>query len=143
MLSTSRRLMVSLLLMTLAPGWCRGEEMFRSLANGKQFIVIVHDEEVAKTPKWKADAENPPISARKALSLANAAKERLIKDDDAYKWHLQSIQLTATNKRQEGWYWVVCYEGAYHGLGSSGPRKLFKLAVLMDGTVPEPTVAKQ
>jgi hypothetical protein len=135
------RLIVPLIVFTLtAPRWCAGQD-FSSYADGKRFRIVISSAQIAKAPEWKANEENPPLSARKATKLANALKERLVKDDDNYKWVLESVRLTPA---EEGWFWMVVYESKKQRGGfSSGPKTDLRLAVLMDGTVPEPKVTKQ
>jgi hypothetical protein len=134
------RLIVPLFVLTLAPSWCSGQD-FSSYADGRRFRIVISSAQIKKAPEWRADEENPPLSARKAIKLANALKERLVKDDDDYKWVLESVRLTPT---EEGWFWMVAYESQKLRSGfSSGPKTGLRLAVLMDGTVPEPTVTKQ
>jgi hypothetical protein len=131
-----------LFVLTLTPGRCQAQQ-FYSYNGDIQFGVTIRDADIAKAPHWNADAENPPLSPRKALKLANVVKERLVKNDESYKWHLHSIQLTPTDERQEDWFWMVWYEATYLKGDSRGLSPNLRLAVLMDGTVPEPTVKKR
>lgn len=117
-------------------------ESFSSPVDGKHFRVDVGSAQIGKAPQWKTDAVNPPLSARKALTLASAVKERLVKDDTDGKWRLDSIRLTST-EGEDGWIWLVVYEKVLQEGFHSGPAITLSLAVLMDGTVPEPTVTKQ
>jgi len=138
---TFPRLAASLILVSVMPGWCFGQT-FSSYADGKQFSVDVWPEDVTKAPQWKADDENPPLSARKALKLANAVREQLVQDDDDWKWIMKSVQLTPTDNPKGGWFWLVCYEAQLLKGSSSGIAPNLRLAVLMDGTVPKPDVGE-
>ena len=144
MQSTILRLIAPFCLVALTPCWCSGQtHSYYSYADGKQFRVDFRREDVAKAPQWKADAENPPLSPRKAIKLANAVREKLVKDNDDWKWQLDSITLVPTNERHEGWFWLVNYNQEFVKGDLIGVPPILVLAVLMDGTVPEPTVKKR
>ena len=140
--ATIFRLSASLCLVSVIPGWCWGQT-FSSYADGKQFEVIVDNVKVAKAPQWKADEENPPLSPRRASKLANAVREKLVKDDDRWKWQLDCITLVPANERPGSCFWLVNYRAEFLKGDFVGIPPSLRLAVLMDGTVPEPTVKKR
>lgn len=110
-----------------------------SNAFAKRYTIKISDEILEKSPSWNDDAENPPLSARKAISLANEMKDSLVKDSDEFKWKLQSTSLQPTDG--DKWYWLVRYEAKFQGGGSTGVPNHLRLAVLMDGTVIKPIVS--
>jgi hypothetical protein len=67
-------------------------EMY-DLAFGKVYHLTVTRAALNQAPVWKDDADNPPLSARKAIKLADAARARLFKDDDEWEWRRDSMQL--------------------------------------------------
>jgi hypothetical protein len=79
-----------------------------SHALGKRYRVTITYAELDNTPRWSEDEENPPLSAKKALQVANKMKDSLVKDDEKHKWTLESLTLTPAGKSR--WYWVVTYE---------------------------------
>ncbi|WP_254507973.1 hypothetical protein [Anatilimnocola floriformis] len=113
-----------------------------SYAFSKVYLVTISAEDVERSPAWSDDAENPPISARKALQLALAMKNSLVKDQDNFKWQLKSAELTPTFDRPGKWYWLVTYEAIFQG-GSTGMPPHLRLVVLMDGTVIKPVIKDQ
>lgn len=115
----------------------RAETTLYSYAFSKQYIVSISDEALEKSPPWKEDAENPPLSARKAIKLANEMKDSLVKDSKRYKWVLQFASLYPTGEGK--WYWLVHYDAEFQG-GSTGIPNHLQLVVLMDGTVITPLV---
>ena len=81
-------------------------EMY-DLAFGKVYHVAVTRAVLDKTPVWKEDADNPPLSARKAIKLADEARARLFKDTDEWEWHRESMELNDAGGGR--WYWSVRY----------------------------------
>src|SRR5262249_52766416 len=89
---------------------------------------------VDKAPVWKGDADSPPVSARKAMELADRLRGRLVKDTDL-KWIRGSVALEDAGRGQ--WFWVVSYT-SFPGSGFTGFHPPLRLVVLMDGTVVQP-----
>src|SRR5260370_32794682 len=108
------------------------------LSIDKYYYVRITDEAFQKSPAWSAEAENPPLSARKAVRLANERRAKLVPDTKDWKWKLMSIQLCPHH--DDRWYWIVEYVEWPRTGGIQGMPGYLKLAVLMDGTVVEPTV---
>jgi hypothetical protein len=115
----------------------RAEIVLASYAFSKQYIVTISDEALEKSPTWKDDADNPPVSARKAIELANETKDALVKDSKQFKWRLGSASLRPAGKGK--WYWLVYYEALFQGVSTGFPHHL-RLVVLMDGKVIKPEV---
>jgi hypothetical protein len=113
---------------------------YSSYAIPNNYTVTISSDALAKSPSWKDNEENPPLSARKAIKLANAVKKSLVKDWDDYKWVLVTADLTPDG--DEKWYWLINCEAHPQVGASSGVPFCLKLVVLMDGTVVEPQVRK-
>jgi hypothetical protein len=111
---------------------------FWSYAFGKCYSVAVTQAALDKAPVWKDDSDNPPVAARKAMRLADRLKDKLVKDNDKYRWKREEAALQEAGEGQ--WYWVVSYKAVYRGRCSSGVAPFLHLVVLMDGTVVEPKV---
>jgi hypothetical protein len=109
-----------------------------SYAFSKQYIVTISREALEKSPSWTDDAENPPLSARRAIRLANGMKDSIVKDSNDFKWRLRSASLEPAGDRK--WYWLVYYEAEFQGGASTGQPNHLRLAVLMDGEVIKPEV---
>jgi hypothetical protein len=110
-----------------------------SYSFSNQYVVRVSGEDLEKSPSWKDDAENPPLSAKKAIKLANEMKDSLVKDGKDFKWILESASLKPA--RRDRWYWLLNYEVEFQGAHTGAPIQL-RLVVLMDGTVIKPEVRK-
>ncbi len=114
---------------------------FASYAFGKQYWVEVEYETLEKTPVWKDDAEDPPLSARKAISLATEMKNSLPKDSPGHEWVLESAALEPTSN--DRWIWLIAFRARHidpHVL-QQGPGVHLRLMVLMDGTVIKPKIS--
>jgi len=99
---------------------------------------------VAAAPKWKAEDQHPPLSVRRAITLSDQLRSRLVRDANGWQWHLESAALTPwTPERPNGhWFWVICYR-AYPPGGMSGPSDELNVVVLMDGTVVQPAMHRR
>jgi len=109
---------------------------YGSTVAGKQYLVTVTQRALEKAPVWKDDAENPPLSARKAIRLADQLKSKLADDTDKWKWDRETASLVEWVPGR--WYWLVSYEGRPTDGIASGNMPRVQLVVLMDGTVVEP-----
>ena len=108
----------------------------------RHFMVWAEDGALRRAPPWKPEAENPPLSPRKAMRLADVKKRQLVKDRADFNWRLRSIELVPGDG--DRWFWLVNYEEQPRlrpGTGASGPWSELRLIVLMDGTVVEPEVS--
>jgi len=106
------------------------------------YVVEVTDEAIGAAPRWDRRFHDPPLSARDAIALADAARKRLIKEGkvredsaDPY-WVFARGELTPHDLSRGLWYWVVQFDT---GLGKSGPPWELRLVVLMNGVVVEPS----
>lgn len=135
----------------LATSMVDAEIEYESYGAGKRFTFSISDTDLRQSPKWAEDADNPPLSARRALSIAKAMKEKLSKQTGAFtdngdlRWELDSIQLVPwTDWKNEGisqrWYWLVRYEAHAARGGSTGIPFDLRLPILMDGRPIEPKI---
>jgi len=111
-----------------------------SIAFGKVYWVTATVAALDKAPVWKDDAANPPLSARKAIKLADEARGRRFKDPDEWEWRRALVELCDAGKGR--WYWSVRYQAYYKGIVYFLRLPEIYLLVLMDGTVVEPTELK-
>jgi hypothetical protein len=104
---------------------------------GKSYSWAISFEDLRAAPVWKEGEENPPLSARKAIRLADQLRGDLVKDTERYKWELEYAALFPTGEKGQ-WYWLIRYEPRSR-LGGNVFGYL-DLAVLMDGKVVKPTI---
>jgi len=109
-----------------------------SYAEGKSFYVEISDEDLLKSPPWKSDAENPPISARRAIDLATQQQKMLVKDSKGRKWRFVTADLYPDSS-VDRWYWEVTFAIDTRPEDLS-PQENLRVVVLMDGKVLKPVV---
>ncbi len=131
------RLVAAAVTMALLIAPSRADTTLSSYAFSKRYDVTISGDALEKSPAWKDDAENPPLSARKAIKLANEMKDSLVKDSKDFKWTLQSASLEPAGDGK--WYWLVHYDAVFQGSSTGIPNRL-RLVILMDGTVIKPVV---
>lgn len=101
--------------------------------------VVVTQVMTQGQPTWKAYSGNPPLSARKALEIADKFRRTRFREQENYDWALKCASLTPLDSENGKWCWVVLFEAnATRGVGSSGFWPEFPVYVLMDGEVIEP-----
>ena len=105
----------------------------------QSFTTTITDAAIKKTPAWRSGEDNPPLSARRALSLAEREKSQLVTDTKDWTWEFSTATLVPT--KNDRWYWVIKYQAhGPPGSGGTGLKPYLDVAVLMDGTVVETTV---
>lgn len=107
---------------------------------GRSLVTRVTFEAFERCPPWSPAEPNPPVSARKALALAEKEKARILREmpeekDYHVDWHLQAIKLVPLERNR--WYWEIEYWGLPFG-GLGGVPFNLNLVVLMDGTLVQP-----
>lgn len=92
-------------------------------------------------PEWNQRYENPPLSARRALAIADDFRINRLKDWDQFDWSLTGLRLTPLDLKNNKWCWVVQFELAVKpnvNLTASHLPEL-EVWVMMDGTIVEPS----
>jgi hypothetical protein len=102
-----------------------------------RYVARLTTATLAKSPPWSEDAENPPLSARKAMRLAHKEKERLTANA-RFKalWMFEDARLRSVadlRDCKDRWFWVITYTES-HAV-SSGPPIRLPIFVTMDGKV--------
>jgi hypothetical protein len=107
---------------------------YESMVDRGTYRIIVTGEALGRTPSWKADQENPPVPARKAMRIANAEKTRVLTESKKEPYTLNDLTLVAAAEGK--WYWTVVYRK--QRLGGSGIDPSLTIVVLMDGKTVAP-----
>ncbi len=119
------------------PPWPAQVRIYSSLPD-RYVVSTVTDQMLRRSPAWRSDEPNPPLSARKALTVAEPEKARLLKPSSEVKWSLGGLSLVPWGR--DRWYWEIEYHWMV-GYGQTGPPTTLRLVVLMDGTVIHPEEA--
>ena len=106
--------------------------------DGGQYISKITRELRDSSPDWMETESNPPLSARKAISLAEATLRATLKDkaDPSYERYLSAAKLVPLGGKK--WCWEVCYVWHVRVGGSTGEPPGFRVFVLMNGKVVQP-----
>jgi hypothetical protein len=106
-----------------------------SYVDGKVFESRVSPEEIARTPAWPPEAENPPLAARRAMEAARQQMQAFATASRV--WRLDSVQLLDMGD-QTHWMYLVEYERQFpEDVAVTGDHSL-RILVLMDGTAVTP-----
>lgn len=108
---------------------------YLSYSSGRNVIVSVQTNDLKRTPRWEVTANHPPLSARRALDLANVRKAAILRDDERFFWELDCICLA--RGPGDHWLWEAHYNLSSKVVFGTGIRPWCVVIVLMDGTVPE------
>jgi len=76
-------------------------------SESETFETKVSLEKLSACPTWDGRSDNPPVSARKAIALANDAASELDILTDSI-WEFEEIKLSQLGK-QDAWCWQVEY----------------------------------
>jgi hypothetical protein len=100
----------------------------------------VDPQEIRGSARWTEDAENPPVSARTAISLATQEIKRFDKtldyDRAKNRWRFHSVELIPP-RRYGNWYWRARFDFVdVTTLGDSMPEQVW-IPVSMNGTAVE------
>ena len=66
---------------------------------GERFAIRATDKQVQAAPKWTKDADNPPLSARRAIELATAMQKQVRLDKAGAEWKFESYETPAVRGR--------------------------------------------
>jgi hypothetical protein len=141
------RILSILLFLVLTNSSVCADLQVTSRAFGKEYKVTVTTEDWKRTPEWKKDQENPPVSARKALDLATAMKDSFVDTisdspsyDPDFKWDFDSLRLKQYENKF--WYWEVVFMARRNAPSTGFPSHIC-FVVLMDGTAPKPVASER
>jgi len=112
---------------------------YRSDHAGKRYEFTVTHAQLQLTPDWAEDADNPPLSPRKALAQARTDLRTFLSLSDAAKWTHPKITLTEVGSPHK-WMYIVEFEGPLPPNVSDGPVDQMRVLVLMDGTAIKPVI---
>ncbi|PAW77430.1 MAG: hypothetical protein B9S32_11825 [Verrucomicrobia bacterium Tous-C9LFEB] len=111
----------------------------KSYVDGKVYVSTIKASDLKESPKWEG-TENPPLSAKKAESLAREKAMQLAKKKFA-DYVLESISINYL-RTQNVWCYEVSYRNENFDLSKiqSGeiPLNSILILVLMNGRVIEP-----
>ena len=129
-----------LVVLAIVPVARAGELGFPSVAFGNSYQTIISDDTLQKSPVWKDNDENPPVSARQAMAAAEAVVARLIAPSNEWRRQLDGITLTQKGNR---WFWRAQFVWFPKDGGLGGLPPYMDVIVLMDGKAIEPSIIER
>ena len=107
---------------------CQYAAEFTSYRGGNRYDSRIARDELTKTPAWRDDEQNPPLSARRAELVAAEYLQHLFGNVD--KWTLNEIALRSIGDR---WVYAISFtEPAPPGVADHASSP-FRIIVRMDG----------
>jgi len=106
-------------------------------ANGKHYEFVVTKADIANTPVWSRDSENPPLSPRRAGQIARTQLEELLPEGKA--WLLREITLAQLGDDVH-WLYLVTFEPPPFGHPAEKDPDFIRIIVLMNGKTTPPTI---
>ena len=67
----------------------------------------IDKETVRKSPRWDPAEENPPVSARAALLIANRFRRDRLRNNALWEWRLSYITLYPIDGENCKWCWCI------------------------------------
>ena len=108
-----------------------------SYFNRQRFDFNITEEQLNDTPSWQENADNPPLSARKAIQVAQAFLPKMIAKSE--QWTLHKLSLEKMGDKDK-WVYVVQFEGPHPG--GDGFVSTMDIVVLMSGVPVKPKVSE-
>ena len=96
----------------------------------------VDQREFVESPVWEEKAENPPLSARKALECGDKLAGDLVKDQPGWRREMECLSLLPTGKK---WIWQANYRWCSPKGRTNGLRAV-PFLILMNGKAITPEI---
>src|SRR5262249_28550644 len=99
--------------------------------------VTITPEIVANSPEWLPSEPDPPISAKRALAIADRYRQAHLRDKHNWAWNLEQIALVPLDGQNNKWCWTVHFNAMPVSGGLNGGVPTCEIFVLMNGDVVE------
>ena len=103
---------------------------------GRKYSYELATSDVKATPSWNPSREDPPLSLRSALGVAEATLRRYVKDAD--DWEAENITLKQVDV--EKWIYEIAFSCNKRGCFEKGYLASFPILIKMDGSAVEPKI---
>ncbi|GAA5505584.1 hypothetical protein [Novipirellula caenicola] len=85
-------------------------------------------------PAWNAAAANPPLSAKRALLIADRIRRERLRDNKDWKWGLRSLTLHPLDTKNQIWCWRIEFDAEPVSHDVIGAMPALSTIVMMDGS---------
>jgi hypothetical protein len=117
------------------------QEQVRSFRDRTEYVFKV---ETSASDHWnQIKDENPPLSISKAVKAAVFFMGGHPPENIEDKWTLKEVRLRPGNRLREEWFYVVSFYLERGNPTAIGIQQWFDVPVLMDASIPEPTITKR
>ncbi len=103
--------------------------------NNQKYEYLIKKSALEKSPKWNEDEQNPPLSPRSAVNIAENTLKIYIPETS--QWKLNQLTL---RKVSDSWVYVVSFIGPHPKGQYDGIVSTFEIPVVFDGTSPLQTI---
>ena len=134
-----RTLALSIFALAFGIQFGRAEAIWSSYVKTNRYDFTVTDAEMAKTPVWREQDDDPPLAARKALRLARTRLAELV--TDSKDWTLDALSLCEWHDGRH-WYYLARFQAPLPAGGLNGMPVSMRIPVLMSGEVVKPQVSR-
>jgi hypothetical protein len=112
---------------------------YQHYAFEESYETEISDDAIANAPSWPSSEANPPVSARRALAIADNYRRKRLVNRNNWKWGLDSISLLPIDGGNNKWCWQILFLAYPEKGGLGGVPPEFSVYVLMNGDIIEPT----
>lgn len=88
---------------------------------------------VRESPAWDPADANPPLSAARALAIADRFRRQRFRETGSRKWGLDNLALCPLDGKRNKWCWQVSFTAPPRRGDFGGQPPLFAVYVLMNG----------
>ena len=129
---------IVLFLLTSVSAFSQDKEWsrFTRYVDGSRYTFKVTSAELQNLPSWNPETEDVPLSAQKALQVAQTNLAKFLPNPD--KWTLDRIQITRMIK--DKWIYEVYFDCLSEDCACLDSDWSFMVYVKMDGTIVEPLI---
>jgi hypothetical protein len=110
--------------------------IYSSYLSGNRYDFKISAEQLARTPVWADDQDNPPLSPRAALKIGKAQLVKIFPDAD--QWTNFNLELHRVSDR---WIYLISFTEPAPQDAMEHFTSPFRLPVLMNGDTIEPEIS--
>jgi hypothetical protein len=104
----------------------------------KIYELVTLSSEIEMAPLWKEEQENPPLSARAAVKIAQQYVAKHVPNSE--RWDVSVIMLTTCGTREGQWMYNVSFAMHDGKAPILGTMRGFQVPVLLNGSTPKVTI---
>ncbi|HYX72922.1 MAG TPA: hypothetical protein VE732_09130 [Nitrososphaera sp.] len=127
---------IALLLLASIPAFSQEWMRLTRYRDGYRYTFKLTEEEIQKLPSWNPETADVPLSAHKAVEIAQSNLKRLM-PKTTEKWRLDGVNLSRMGMGKDKWIYEIEFLAEEIRMDSDISFTIF---VKMDGTIVEPEI---